>query len=404
MITRFIKYTISQISFIISVFSCLKIFFLIKNKKITVYLSPEGGFGPTIFKNVLLRCLHKDDKEYLFIFGYHPGRHNFLVSSLFSKNFLWLSLSHKILPKTPINEKKKYLIFKFLHYLLSKHSQVKQIHDFNPFFCNLLNINNLPEQGKNEFGHYRAMHKFINKNEKYIDFEINYLEEVKNRANIVFGKKKCTIFLRDKGSVSKDISAIIRDTDNIDSYRQAIETGIKNGWQFFISGDEIKTPSWAQKYKSEIIFRNKTNLKKNDFNLLAGVFADCFMSSGSGPVAWKYLQPSKPFLVLDGYPISFGWYKSTVAYKIVEKKDFSTIKDIFNDKNMIVDPPLDCRFLNSNEKEMIINDFLNNAVLDKVTGLDWVDLNLDEDCLLNSGYAKISKYWVDSQKKVLQID
>lgn len=401
MIKSLIKHGLSELSFLVSIFSCIKVFFLVKNKKITIYLSPEGGFGPTIFKNVLLKCLHKTDKDYLLIFGYHPGRHNYLVSKLFSKNFLWLSLSHRFIPNSPINEKRKEFIFKFLNFLLSKYSKIKQINYYNPFFCNMLNINTLPEQSENEFGHYRAMHKLINSNEEYINFEKKYVEKLKDQSNIIFEKKKCVIFLRSKGIKSLDVSAKVRDTDTIDNYREAIESNIENGWQFFISGDEIEIPSWTNKYKSEIIFRTKSNLRSEEYHLMVGVIADCFISSGSGPVAWKYLTPEKPFLVLDGYPLSFGWYKSTVAFKVVENKHFSNFEEIFNDKNMMVNPPINCRFLDSKEKKVIISDFLDNFMLNKVSGLDWIDLNLDENCLFNAGYAKASRHWVNIQKKTL---
>ena len=81
------------------------------------------------------------------------------------------------------------------------------------------------------------------------------------------------------------------------------------------------------------------------------MISDCFISSGSGPTNWKFLDAKKPFLIIDGYPIGMGWYKSTVAYKIVKKKDFKDINAIFDDESMRYNPPIDCSFANPEEKK-----------------------------------------------------
>ena len=73
-------------------------------------------------------------------------------------------------------------------------------------------------------------------------------------------------------------------------------------------------------FQDSIIFRSKTKFQIDQYNLFCGLISDCFISSGSGPTNWKFLDTNKPFLVLDGYPIGMGWYKSTVAYKLIKKK------------------------------------------------------------------------------------
>ena len=109
-------------------------------------------------------------------------------------------------------------------------------------------------------------------------------------------------FLRNKGFNSNDTSAKLRDTDIFDNYRYAIENNIKKGWQFILSGDQTIKPEWIKKYGSKIIFYNDTNLTIDEYNIFAGLNSDCFISSGSGPVAWKLTNLNKPFLVLDAYP------------------------------------------------------------------------------------------------------
>ena len=160
----------------------------------------------------------------------------------------------------------------------------------------------------------------------------------------------------------------------------------------------MPVPDWAKKYSTELIFRNKTNLKKDEYNILTGLESDCFISSGSGPVSWKFLNPQKPFLIIDAYPIGFGWYKSTVAFKIIKNKTFNTIEELFSDRGLKINPPIECDFLNEEEKSKVITEFLDDYSFGRVSGLDWKELNLDENSLLSSGYAKASKEWFKIQK------
>ena len=88
----------------------------------------------------MLNCFYKDQSDFVLIFGYHPNRHNKLISKIFEENFLWLKLSSKNIPYSLINEKKKYLIFELLKFLLQKFSKVNKVKDFNKFFCDYLKI------------------------------------------------------------------------------------------------------------------------------------------------------------------------------------------------------------------------------------------------------------------------
>lgn len=398
---KIIKSILEYISFLYSIFSCFKIFFILRKKKIDVFLSPEGGFGPTILKPIMLSCFYKKQSNFILIFGFHPKRHNKLISKLFEKNFLWLELSNRKIPYAPISEKKKYFIFNFLEFLLNKFSKVKKVTDFNKFFCNYLNVENIPEQSDTSFGTYRSVHKFINKNEKFINFNNTYLDNLKKMINFKLNDKKCSLYIR-RNDIISDSTKELRNTDTLNSYKESIIENLKQGWQFFISGDEIKIEDWMYDFQDSIIFRSKTKFQIDQYNLFCGLISDCFISSGSGPTNWKFLDTNKPFLVLDGYPIGMGWYKSTVAYKLIKKKNFKNVNEIFDDKSMRYNPPIDCNFLNSKEKKKIINEFLNFQKYGYVVGLSGQVLNLPENSILNCGYAKVSQNWLEIQKNILE--
>jgi len=71
---------------------------------------------------------------------------------------------------------------------------------------------------------------------------------------------------------------------------------------------------------------------------------------------------------------------------------------IFSEKGLEIEPPIISSFLNPIEKNLIISEFLDNFNLGKVVGLNWQELYLKEDCLLNAGYAKVSTEWYKIQK------
>jgi hypothetical protein len=98
------------ISFIYSIKSLIFVIYKIKKDNI-VFLQPEGGFGWTILTPEILIRLYKNDK-YLFIFGFHPKRHNYEIKNLYT-NFLWLELTHRYFFPNPVIEKFKYLVFFF---------------------------------------------------------------------------------------------------------------------------------------------------------------------------------------------------------------------------------------------------------------------------------------------------
>ena len=97
---------------------------------------------------MILRCKYKNENNFILIFGYKPNRHNRLISDLFGRNFLWLHLTSSFIPYMITSEKNKYLVFKFLEYLLLNFSNVKKVDYFNEYFCDLWNVESFPEKKK----------------------------------------------------------------------------------------------------------------------------------------------------------------------------------------------------------------------------------------------------------------
>ena len=82
-------------------------------------------------------------------------------------------------------------------------------------------------------------------------------------------KKKCTIFLRNKGFNSNDTLIKLRDTDIFDNYRYAIENNIKKKDDIYFIRRSNNWFEWTKKYGSKIIFYNDTNLTIDEYNIFA---------------------------------------------------------------------------------------------------------------------------------------
>jgi hypothetical protein len=403
--TQFLNFLLFSLSLIYSFCSCLSVFFYLKKKKIDVFLSPEGGFGPTIFKSIVLKCYYakKNRDDYILIFGFNPRRHNRLVKDIFGIHFTWLALSSKYIPFGKISDKNKYFIFRFLKFILINFSNVKNVYDFNNYFCDKWKILSFPQEEQNKYGNYRKFHKFIYENEKFINFNLEFLENYKNKIKFDKSKKKVGIFFRSKGSKSKNnLSSYLRDSNILENYKSTIEESIKKNWQVFISGDLDEFPEWLNQYGDMIVHRKKFKLTKDEFNLFVGLSVDCFITTGSGPVAWKLINPNKPHLVLDAYPLAFGWYKSTVAYKFLFNDKKTSFLNIFQDNKLIINPPTSCRMSSQQELHSIVMEFLSDFEYGKISGYSPEELNLPADSLLASGYAKVSKTWCKLQKELIK--
>lgn len=96
MLKSILKILLSNISLLFSLVSSLIIFLKIRKKKTNIFFSPEGGFGLTILKNIILLCKYKNENNFILIFGYNPNWHKRLIFNLFAQNFMWLHLTSNL--------------------------------------------------------------------------------------------------------------------------------------------------------------------------------------------------------------------------------------------------------------------------------------------------------------------
>ena len=384
------------ISFIYSIKSLIFVIYKIKKDNI-VFLQPEGGFGWTILTPEILIRLYKNDK-YLFIFGFHPKRHNYEIKNLYT-NFLWLELTHEFFFPNPVIEKFKYLVFFFLR----KYLELRKIKNYNindlwnkkkiDKFKNIYHYNNnyfYPDKNAPViFGTRKKEKRKINYVNKYFDAEIE-------------NGKFCGFLFRNKiGDLNSSLRNISASEKDISQIFQLI---LSYGWKILVFGDAFKNIERFSNYKKKIFFSQNFSFSKNEYNLLAGLRSDCFIGPLSGGLNWNYIYPDKPVLILDAHPFGHSHYKAVMSYKILKKTstDIKNINDLLNAKMYFHKRLNDVRDTNIKEKIKIINNFLNNIEkLDHETlSADKLKLNSNHPLFFSS--AKLSKTWYNIQNEILK--
>ena len=358
----FFKEFLKKILCILSlIYSLGSLFFLIlkvnfKNK--VIFLQPEGGFGHTITTPEVLKRIYKK-LDWCVIFGYDIKRHNFLTKKLYTEHFYWLELSIPLKKISLIDEKYKNLIFKILaYYLYLKKIKflyyVDFISKYNNFHLKKINPKfNKEGMLMHEYNAYKIFteNKIVTKDlfsKNIHNFYIN--------KNI---KKKCGIGFKAKNFHHNFSNE--RSLDDLNNYKKSFLWLVQQGWEIYLYGDKIKEiPKWFSEIESNIFYQKKSGLTHDEFNLKCGLICDCFIGPSSGVSSWKHIFHSKPQLIIDSYPIGWGYFNSVISFKFILKhNNLTNLLEIMNDKIYLLNkPPFSLRYSNENEKSLIIQNFI----------------------------------------------
>lgn len=398
---EFLKKILCIFSFIYSLGSLFFLILKINFKNKVIFLQPEGGFAHTILTPEVLKRIYKN-LDWCVVFGYDIKRHNFLTKKLYTEHFYWLELSIPLKRISLIDEKYKNLIFKILAYYLDL-KKIKFLYytDFISKYNNLHLKEINPKFNKegmlmHEYNAYKIFteNKIVTKEIFSENFNNFYLNK-----NI---RKKCGIGFKAKNF--KHNFSNERSSDDLNNYKKSFLWLVQQGWEIYLYGDKIEDiPKWFSEIESNIFYQKKSDLTHDEFNLKCGLICDCFIGPSSGASSWKYIFHSKPQLIIDSYPIGWGYFNSVVSFKFISKhNNLSNLSEIINDKIYLLNnPPFLARYSNEYEKSLIIQNFIKNIEnLDNET-LRPDDLNLDYDHPLIWSKTLISKTWYDLQKKML---
>lgn len=400
-IKKIFKKILQLLSFVYSLVNLLILILKVDFKNRTVFLQPEGGFAHTILSPEVLKRIYKKS-TWCIIFGYEIRRHNYLTKNLYEGHFFWLKLSVPLKKISVIDQRYKDIIFKVLAcYLNLKKIKFLYYTDFISKYDNL-HLKKIHSNFNKEgmLMHEYNAYKIFNQS-KYVPEEL-FSQKIKNFYLNKTTKKKCGIAFKNKSPNHNYTNE--RSSDDLQNYKKSFFWLVQQGWEIYLYGDEIlKIPEWFKEIESSIFYQKKSGLKRDEFNLKCGLICDCFIGPSSGASSWKYIFHNKPQLIIDSYPIGWGYFNSVVSFKFISKHNkLKYLSEILDDKIYILKkPPFLSRYSNENEKYLIIKNFIKNLEnLDNET-IKPGDLKLYHDHPLVWSKTLISKTWFDMQNQLL---
>jgi hypothetical protein len=397
---KFAKEVLYLFSFVISLISILNLIFRVNFKNKTVFLQPEGGFAHTILSPEVLKRIY-NSQDWILIFGYHARRHNYLTKNFYENNFYWLNFG-KLESINLIKDSYKDLAFSILELYL----KFKKI-DFSYYVKFIDSYDNFDQSKidkkfnkENMLMHeYNAYKIFLKKN---IFVKENFFNESQKKYFInLNNKKKCGFAFKKR---SNHLYTDQRSTDNLENYKKSFFTLVEMGYEIHIYGDKLEIiPKWFNDIEKNIFYLNKSKENRDQYNIRCGLTCDFYIGPSSGASSWKYIFHKKPQLIIDSYPLGWGFFNSVISFKIIENYvDKKSLDEILNDKIYILEKsPYKSRNTNEEEKNLIISNFVKNIDMIQSEIIDPKDLNLSKDHPLLWSNSYISKSWYDIQKNIL---
>ena len=111
------------------------------------------------------------------------------------------------------------------------------------------------------------------------------------------------------------------------------------GYEIHIYGDELKQlPKWFNDIEKNIFYLNKSSENRDQYNIRCGLTCDFYIGPSSGASSWKYIFHRKPQLIIDSYPLGWGFFNSVISFKIIENFNYTkSLNEILNQKIYILE-------------------------------------------------------------------
>ena len=205
---------------------------------------------------------------------------------------------------------------------------------------------------------------------------------------------------RKKGINSKDFSNSVRDTPNIDYYKKLIQNLIIDGWQVYITGEDIQEQEWMKKYKKELIYRSKTGNSFKKYNFYCSTITDFMMTNACGNAQINLINKNK-ILMLNDPVFGVGWSNAIVSYNFISVESKKILKNLFNNFPIQIEQKylkdITYQSLNDDQISNIGMEFINNinnpnyGISANYIGLN-NDFFKDTNCKISNEWLKIIGY------------
>lgn len=390
----FFKKILKTLALLINLFLLLLYipFFLFKflREKRVIYLQHEGGFGHTITSPEILNYYYKEN--WIIIFAFSKRRHNRLIEEIYNNKLFFLNI--EIIPV--FSERINKFLFNII-YLIFKYLFRKEI-----FFClekmktfpvNTINLNFQNHNSHVIRSRYYWISNKINNNFSIPD---NLKFKFKDLLEKNYGNFKSRILFSLRYKDIKESKIRLRDSQQIDFYRDTILNLVSDNFQIIFQGDLTEYPEWVKNLGKSVIFINKSGLSKDEYGIFAGTCSDVAIGPHTGAMLYAVAQKKKN-LVLEHLFLGDALPNSIVSYPKIFFNSTSHFKDLmlgygFNNIQEYLKKYPSYQNLSSKESNFVILDFINN-LNNKNYGVRPEEFGIKKGILVDCK-AKFSPAWL----------
>lgn len=129
-------------------------------------------------------------------------------------------------------------------------------------------------------------------------------------------RRRCCLYLRQKGRGSSDITNSRRDGSPLEQYVPAIELLNRSHYQVLLTGDAEIDPSLYLRFPGMLVDSRSIGIDKQEFDLYAATESDIFIGESGGGIHLPGIN-GIPRLLMNAFPYFFGLPHSWVYYKTV---------------------------------------------------------------------------------------
>ena len=334
----FIDFIVSVVFLFLSlflIFSYSNLKKIIKTKGIIIHKA--GGFGHQCLVNDIIRY---SKRKYLYILLFDRTRFNKYISLCFNIPHIYiptctgsqLAFQSRFNFKFGEYEGSKFnFIELFLILILKKvlKKKVLYLKQYYNLFVNdnknlLKNIDFYKEKFK-DFNAYGDIYFYFIRNYKKNKPKLPTVLFNKVIENLQFKKinyqKICTIYLRQKGSKSSDLSNSSRAGSKKHDYFDLFNELVSKNYTLFLVGDELLSPKDLKKFHNRVINHNHLNISKDLFQIFSLLNNSLYIGEAGG--AQYFGLYSKFSIGINFFPLGYIIPYDRILYKnIYGKKNY----------------------------------------------------------------------------------
>lgn len=132
--------------------------------------------------------------------------------------------------------------------------------------------------------------------------------------------KLCCLYIRAKGEKSKNLTSIIRDGTQIETYLPVMRRLIDEGYFILLTGDRKLDKKIISKFNNKVISSESLKVNSDIFSLFAATEADIFIGNDGGGSQLPIVNEI-PSLIINTLPVGLGLTNASILFKTIRDNE-----------------------------------------------------------------------------------